>query len=116
MAPIESGHLLDSSGFSFTPLPPFHSCVGASTPTTIARGYCRAHGSGYSDNSYIDFHPIIYYFFGAGGKCWNILFTPLPRFFVFLSALLESVSLDELRQINFSVFASKRSITKVPTV
>jgi len=32
------------------------------------------------------------------------------------SALLESVSLDELRQINFSVFASKRSITSVPTL
>ena len=55
--------------------------------------------------------------FGAfGGKCLNIFSTPLSRFFVFLFGLLESVSLAELRQINFSVFASKRSISKVPTL
>jgi len=32
-----------------------------------------------------------------------------------LVRIMESVSLEELRQINFSVFASKRSTTKVPT-
>jgi len=38
----------------------------------------------------------------------TFLFTPLSRFFVFLSALVgKGLSLDEPRQINFSVFASK---------
>src|SRR5260370_601843 len=60
--------------------------------------------------------PPYFDFGGAGGKCWNILFTPLSRFLVFLSALSESVSLEELRQITFSVLASKRSTTKVPTL
>ena len=51
-----------------------------------------------------------------GGKRSNILLTPLSRFFVLVSALSESVSLDELRQINFSDLASKRSITRVPSL
>jgi hypothetical protein len=55
-------------------------------------------------------------FVAFGGKCWNIFSTPLSRFFVFLFGLLESVSLDEPRQISFSAFASKRLISKVPTL
>jgi hypothetical protein len=53
------------------------------------------------------------YFFG--GKCANIFCTPLSRFLVFLSALLESVSLDEPRQSKLLVLASNRSTTREPT-
>src|SRR5437899_3247117 len=56
------------------------------------------------------------YFFGSGGKCANIFCTPLSRFLVFLSELLESVSLEEPRQIKFFVLASNRSTTRVPTL
>jgi hypothetical protein len=56
------------------------------------------------------------YFFASGGKCANIFCTPLSRFLVFLSALLESVSLAEPRQIKFLVLVSNRSTTKVPTL
>src|SRR6266851_3976121 len=55
------------------------------------------------------------YFFASGGKCANIFCTPLSRFFVFLSALLESVSLDEPRQSKFLLLASNRSTTSEPT-
>src|ERR1700730_10586320 len=55
------------------------------------------------------------YFFASGGKCVNIFCTPLSRFFVFLSALLESVSLDEPRQSKFLLLASNRSTTREPT-
>src|ERR1700756_3941121 len=55
------------------------------------------------------------YFFTSGGKCANIFCTPLSRFLMFLSALLESVSLEEPRQISVLVFASNRSTTRVPT-
>src|SRR5712691_8717343 len=54
------------------------------------------------------------YFFASGGKCANIFCTPLSRFLVFLSALLESVSLDEPRQIKFLALASNRSTTREP--
>src|SRR5207245_5715615 len=56
------------------------------------------------------------YFFASGGKCANIFFTSLSSFLVFLSALLESVSLDEPRQIKFLALASNRSTTRVPTL
>ena len=55
------------------------------------------------------------YFFASGGKWSNIFCTPLSRFFVFLSALLESVSLDEPRQSKFLLLASNRSTTREPT-
>jgi hypothetical protein len=55
------------------------------------------------------------YLFFSGGKCANIFCTPLSRFLVFLSALLESVSLDEPRQTKFLVLASNRSTTREPT-
>jgi hypothetical protein len=55
------------------------------------------------------------YLFSSGGKCSNIFFAPLSRFLVFLSGLLESVSLDEPRQIKFLALASNRSTTRVPT-
>src|ERR1700730_1293534 len=60
--------------------------------------------------------PISRYFEADGGKCANIFFTPLSRFLVLLSALSESVSLEEPLQINFSVFPSNKSTTKVPTL
>jgi len=56
------------------------------------------------------------YFFASGGKCLNIFCTPLSRFLVFLSALSESVSLDEPRQIKVLVLASDRSMTREPTL
>jgi hypothetical protein len=46
----------------------------------------------------------------------NILFTPLSSSLMFLSELLESVSLTDPRQINFLLFASKMSTTRVPTL
>src|SRR4029077_17779126 len=59
-------------------------------------------------------NPYERYFFTSGGKCANIFCTPLSRFLVFLSALLESVSLDEPRQTSVLVLASNRSTTRVP--
>src|ERR1700730_1990415 len=58
--------------------------------------------------------PISRYFEADGGKCANIFFTPLSRCLVLLSASSESVSLEEPLQINFSVFPSNKSTTKVP--
>src|SRR5437764_14998519 len=57
-----------------------------------------------------------YFFFASGGKCSNILFTPLSRFLMFVSDLLERVPLDDPRQIRVLVLASSRSTTKVPTL
>src|SRR5260370_15254735 len=57
-----------------------------------------------------------YFFEEPGGKCLNILATPLSRFLMFLSELLESVSLEAPLQISCFVLASKRSTTTVPTL
>src|SRR6266404_1889569 len=57
-----------------------------------------------------------YFFVEPGGKCLNILSTPLSKFLMFLSALLESVSLEVPLQISCFVLVSKRSTTTVPTV
>ena len=56
------------------------------------------------------------YCFVCWGKCANIFCTPLSRLLVFLSALLESVSLDESRQIKFLVLASNGLTTRSPTL
>src|SRR5277367_1638563 len=60
-------------------------------------------------------NSILELLFHRGGKCANIFCTPLSRFLVFLSALLDSVSLDDPRQTKFLVLASNRSTTRVPT-
>ena len=57
-----------------------------------------------------------YFFEEPGGKCLNILSAPLSRFLMFLSELLESVSLDVPLQISCLVLASNRSTTNVPTL
>jgi hypothetical protein len=57
-----------------------------------------------------------YFFEEPGGKCLNILSTPLSRFLMFFSELLESVSLEEPLQISCLVLVSKRSTTTVPTL
>jgi hypothetical protein len=50
-----------------------------------------------------DIHQPLHYFFAfclfaSGGKCLNIFSTPLLRFLMFLSELLERVLLDEPRK------------------
>src|ERR1700756_3512064 len=57
-----------------------------------------------------------YFFEEPGGKCLNILSTPLSRFLMFLSELSESVSLELPLQISCLVLVSKRSTTTVPTL
>jgi hypothetical protein len=57
-----------------------------------------------------------YFFEEPGGKCLNILSMPLSRFLMFLSELLESVSLEVPLQISCLVLASNRSTTNVPTL
>ena len=54
-------------------------------------------------------------FLVSGGKCSNILSTPLLRFLMFLADLADKASLDDPRQISFFVFESNRSTTSVPT-
>src|SRR5947209_542152 len=56
------------------------------------------------------------YFFASGGKGLNIFSTPLLRFLMFLSELLDSVSLDELRQTSSFDSVSNRATTRLPTV
>src|ERR1700722_12369927 len=58
----------------------------------------------------------VYLFGEPGGNFLNILSTPLSRFLMFLSELLESVSLEEPRQISCLVLVSNRSTTTVPTL
>src|SRR6476646_3318195 len=58
----------------------------------------------------------IYLFEEPGGNFLNILSTPLSRFLMFLSELLESVSLELPLQISCLVLESKRSTTTVPTL
>src|SRR5580692_1317922 len=57
-----------------------------------------------------------YFFEESGGNFLNIFSTPLSRFSMFLSELLESVSLELPLHTNCFVFASKKSTTKVPTL
>src|SRR5258707_12002695 len=57
-----------------------------------------------------------YFFEESGGKCLNILSTPLSRFLMFLSELLERVLLAVPLQISCLVLVSKRSTTTVPTL
>ena len=57
-----------------------------------------------------------YFFEEPGGNCLNIFSTPLSRFLMFLSELLESVSLEVPLQISCFVLVSKRSTTTVPTL
>ncbi len=57
-----------------------------------------------------------YFFEEPGGNFLNIFSTPLSRFFMFLSELLESVSLDVPRHRSFFVLASNRSTINVPTL
>src|SRR5580704_8397515 len=52
-----------------------------------------------------------YFFEEPGGNCLNIFCTPLSRFLMFLSELLDSVSLDAPLQISCLVLLSKRSTT-----
>src|SRR5229473_2076284 len=58
----------------------------------------------------------IYLFEEPGGNFLNIFSTPLSRFLMFLSELLESVSLAFPLQISCLVLVSKRSTTTVPTL
>src|ERR1700730_17536518 len=58
----------------------------------------------------------VYLFEEPGVNFLNIFSTPLSRFLMFLSELLERVSLSELLQISCLVLVSKRSTTTVPTL
>src|ERR1700681_1079262 len=58
----------------------------------------------------------VYLFEELGGNFLNILSTPLSKFLMFLSELLESVSLEAPLQISCLVLVSKRSTTTVPTL
>src|ERR1700680_2222555 len=58
----------------------------------------------------------VYLFEEPGGNFLNIFSTPLSRFLMFLSELLERVSLSEPLQISCLVLVSKRSTTTVPTL
>src|SRR5229473_1659431 len=93
------------------------------TVRSRARLVCRAHRNGRRNECQTNRDAQVanhvgrrYFFEEPGGKCLNILSTPLSRFLMFLSELLESVSLDVPLQISCLVLASNRSTTNVPTL
>src|SRR5258705_12066970 len=57
-----------------------------------------------------------YFFEDSGGNCLNNFSTPLSRFLMFLSELLESVSLEVPLQRSFFVLVLNRASTNVPTL
>src|SRR4029077_9635934 len=59
---------------------------------------------------------LAYFLEEPGGKFLNIFSTSLSIFLMFLSELLEIVSLELPLQISCFVFASNKSTTKVPTL
>ena len=92
-----------------------HNTAEARNPVRVGSAYAIRHTPPRCSRSTRSL-PLRSYFFASGGKCLNIFCTPLSRFLVFLSALSESVSLDEPRQIKFLVLASDRSTTREPTL